>query len=496
MSLIKSLAKETAVYGVSNILNRLLNYIIVTPYLTRVFDNDQGEYGIHGLMYAFSALLLVMLTYGMETAFFRFGHRTEDRPNAFSTACISLLASTLGFVVLLLLFSSDIAAMLTSADDGIYVIYFTFIIAFDVLVAIPFARLRLENRPILFAFLKVINILVNAGMLLFFLELCPVLISHDYGAIEAIYDPSRKLDYVFIANLIASAVTLMLLLPTYFRIKLRFDWVLWKRMFRYAFPLIIVGITGMFSQLADRYLLKEWLPGSLDENLIQLGIYNACIKIAVLMNLFTQAFKFAAEPFFFRHADREDSRLIYARVGQAFALVGSLAMLGILLYLDLVQYLIAPSFRGGLNIVPLLLLAYLFLGIYYSFSIWYKLTDQTKFGAYISTAGAILVLVLNYLLIPRIGYMGSAWASLACFAFMTVVSYLVGQRYYPVPYPIGKMIFYILSALGVYGLSLWLRPDVLWQILLVNTGLMVGYLGIVVWMERKAFKAILGGKQV
>lgn len=485
MSLIRSLAKETAIYGVSNILNRLLNYIIVTPYLTRVFNDDQGEYGIHGLMYAFSALLLVLLTYGMETAFFRFGHRKEDRPNAFSTASISLLVSTVGFVLLLIFFASDIAALLTTAEDRIYVIFFAFIIAFDVLVAIPFARLRLENRPIRFAFYKVINILVNAAMLLFFLELCPYLIKNGNESFSSLYDPAKKLDYVFIANLIASAVTLLLLLPVYFRIKLRFDAVLWRRMFKYAFPLVIVGITGMFSQLADRYLLKEWLPGTLEENLVQLGIYNACIKIAVLMNLFTQAFKFAAEPFFFRHSDREDSKNIYARVGQAFALVGSVAMLGILLYLDLVQYLIAPSFRSGLDIVPLLLLAYLFLGIYYSFSIWYKLTDQTKFGAYISTGGAIIVLVVNYLLIPRIGYMGAAWAAVACFGFMTVTSFLIGQRYYPVPYPIGKMVLYILLALGVYAVSLWIRPEVLWQILLVNTGLMLAYLGAIGWMERK-----------
>ncbi len=485
MSLIRSLAKETAIYGVSNILNRLLNYIIVTPYLTRVFNDDQGEYGIHGLMYAFSALLLVLLTYGMETAFFRFGHRNDDRPNAFSTASISLLVSTVGFVLLLIFFASDIAALLTTAEDRMYVVFFAFIIAFDVLVAIPFARLRLENRPLRFAFYKVINILVNAGMLLFFLELCPYLIKNGYDSYTAIYNPEKKLDYVFIANLVASAVTLLLLLPVYFRIQLKFDAVLWRRMFRYAFPLVIVGITGMFSQLADRYLLKEWLPGTLEENLVQLGIYNACIKIAVLMNLFTQAFKFAAEPFFFRHSDREDSKNIYARVGQAFALVGSVAMLGILLYLDLVQYLIAPSFRSGLNIVPLLLLAYLFLGIYYSFSIWYKLTDQTRFGAYISTGGAIIVLVMNYLLIPRIGYLGAAWASVACFGFMTVTSYLIGQRYYPVPYPIGKMVLYILLALGIYAVSLWIRPEVLWQILLVNTGLMLAYLGAIGWLERK-----------
>ncbi len=494
MSLIRSLAKETAIYGVSNILNRLLNYIIVTPYLTRVFADDQGEYGIHGLMYAFSALLLVLLTYGMETAFFRFGHRNEDRPNAFSTASVSLLISTAGFVLLLLFFASDIAAILTTAEDRIYVVFFAFIIAFDVLVAIPFARLRLENRPLRFAFLKVINILVNAGMLLFFLELCPYLIDQGHANFAALYDPARKLDYVFIANLIASGVTLILLLPTYFRIKLRFDPALWRRMFRYAFPLVIVGITGMFSQLADRYLLKEWLPGTLEENLVQLGIYNACIKIAVLMNLFTQAFKFAAEPFFFRHSDRADSPLIYARVGQAFALVGSMAMLGILLYLDLIQYLIAPSFRSGLNIVPLLLLAYLFLGIYYSFSIWYKLTDQTKFGAYISTGGAIIVLVLNYLLIPRIGYLGAAWAAVACFGFMTISSYLIGQRYYPVPYPIHKMVFYIVLALAIYALSLWVRPQILWQVLLINTGLMAGYLGIIGWLEWKNIKAVISKK--
>jgi O-antigen/teichoic acid export membrane protein len=492
MSLIRKLAGETAIYGVSNVMNRLLNYIIVTPYLTRVFDQNQDAYGIHGLMYAFAAFLMVLLTYGMETAFFRFASASENREKSFSTATLSLLATTIGFVALIVLFAGDIASQLTTRNDAIFVVFFAFIIGFDVLVAIPFARLRLDNRPIRFAVLKAINILVNGLLILFFLEGCPWLIQKGVAWAETIYDADYKLHYVFIANLAASFVTLLLLLPAYFKIRLVFDRILWQKMFRYAAPLLIVGIAGMINQLADRYLLKELLPGTLEENLQQLGIYNACVKIAVLMSLFTQAFKFAAEPFFFRHANRDDAREVYAQVAQAFAIVGSLAFLVVMLYLDLFQILIAASYREGLTIVPILLLAYLFLGLYYNFSVWYKLTDKTHIGAYIATAGAVVTLTLNIILIPKIGYMGSAWAAFACFGFMTILSAIVGKKYYPVPYKIGNMMSVIVLAVGIYVLAEWVQPFEGTLAHLVNGAWVLLYLGAVYLIDRKFFKEVFG----
>jgi len=492
MSLLKKLAGETMVYGVSSILSRVLQYLLLTPYLTRIFATE--SYGIHGLMYSFAALLMVLLTYRMETTFFRFGSKDGQLQIAFSTATVSLLVTTLFFISLLLIFSSPIAGVLTKPEDNIYVIYFAFIIGFDVLAAIPFAKLRLENRPLRFAFIKILNIGITIIFTLFFLSACPVLIENGYAWFDKIYDSSRQLDYVFISNLIASACVFVLLFPEYFSMKLQFDKELWKRMLLYALPLIVVGIAGVINQLLDRFLLKELLPGTLDENLSQVGIYNAVVKLAVLMNLFIQAFNYAAEPFFFKNAERSDSRKIYAQVGQAFAFVGSLVFLVLMLYLDIVQHVIGKEFREGLGVVPILLLAYFFLGLNYNFSIWYKLKDRTIIGAYISIGGAIITLFLNILLIPRIGYYGSAFAALSCYAFMALASFWTGKRYYPIDYPIFKMLFYILLAVGVYLLSGFLRPFLKGnhlQTFFINTLLLISWLAIIFLVDRKTIRQFL-----
>jgi len=484
---IRKLAKETVIYGGSTVLNKVLNLILVAPYLTRVFDDDQGEYGIHGLMYAFAGFLLVILTYGMETAFFRFGNEQEKRSKAFSTAAISLLVSTIGFVSLIILFSPSIAGFLTEPQDSAYVVYFALIIGFDTLVAIPFASLRLENRPIRFGIFKMINVLVNALVMLFLLEAVPRWLSGTDGWGDW-YDPDKKLHYVFIANLVASAVTFLLFLPYYRRLRGGFDRTLWKKMFRYAIPLVVVGIAGMINQLADRYFLKEWLPGTYEENIELLGIYVACIKIAVLMNLFTQGFKFAAEPFFFRNASRADATKIYAEVGQAFTLVGSVAFLGLMLYIDIAKHIVASSYHsgGGLAVVPILLIAYLLLGLYYNFAIWYKLKDKTHIGAWIACGGAVLTITSNYFLIPQWGLVGAAWSALFCFLSMCIACYWIGRRYYPVPYPIGKMLTYLAIAIALYGVSEWVRPflENLPLRLLINTGILALYAGFIFMIER------------
>lgn len=509
---VKRLAKETIIYGLSNILSRVLNFIIVTPYLTWKFNNEMGEYGKHGIMYAYAALLMVVMTYGLETAFFRFGNKPEERDKAFSTAAISLMVSTVFFVGILMLFSRPIAGILLQPQDYNFVLLFALIIGFDVLTAIPFARLRLENRPIRFAFYKLMNVVVNVVFLLFFLEFLPYLTSRSHEWAGGIYSEDKKLTFVFISNVIASIVTFLLLIPMYFRrtaplrkggetepgFTFQFDKELWKKMMWYSMPLVIVGIAGMANQMADRYLPKILLPGSYEENMIQVGIYNACVKIAILMSLFTQAFKFAAEPFFFRHAGEGGSREVYAQVAQAFTFVASIFFLGVMLYLDLVQFLIASNFREGLNIVPVLLLAYLVLGVYYNFSIWYKLTDQTKIGAYIALAGLVITITLNFFLVPKIGIIGAAWAAFACFTFMAVAGFLTGQHFFPVPYRIGKMLFYVFFAVVIYYLSMLARPLIgenLINILLVNTLLFMGYLIGVAMVERKlVLEAWRGGR--
>ncbi len=489
---LRKLAKETVIYGGSTVLNKVLNLILVAPYLTRVFKDDQGEYGIHGLMYAFAGFLLVTLTYGMETAFFRFGNEEKKRAKAFSTAAISLMVSTLFFVALIIFFSPSIAGFLTEPGDWLYVVYFALIIGLDTLVAIPFASLRLENRPIRFGIYKMVNVLINAIVMLLLLEVVPRWFNTDttWGSW---YDPGKKLHYVFIANLVASLITFLLFLPYYTRLKGGFDRQLWRKMVTYALPLVVVGIAGMINQLADRYFLKEWLPGTFEENKLQLGIYVGCIKIAVLMNLFTQGFKFAAEPFFFRNSSRADATKIYADVGQAFTLVGSVAFLGLMLYIDIAKHIVASSFHSGLAVVPVLLIAYLLLGLYYNFAIWYKLKDKTHIGAWIACGGALITITGNYLLIPTIGLMGAAWSALICFLCMCVACYWIGRRYYPIPYPIGRMVTYLMLAIGLFGLSEWIKPMFpgLPLRLVVNTGILLLYAGLIVALERNGLLKML-----
>ncbi len=492
MSLIKKLAGETAIYGISSILSRLLNYVILIPFFTNFFK--QGEYGVVSEMYAYAALLMVFFTYRMETAFFRFASRDEKLDKTFSTASIALIISTFFYILFLGGFSQMIANFLEYPDHQDYVLLFVFIIALDTLAAIPFAKLRLENRPIRFAVIKVLNIVVNIVFIFFFYKCCPYLIESGYDWMQKIYNAENRVAYVFIANLLGSATVMLLLLPEYFKLNLVFDKALFKKMLIYAMPLVIVGIAAVINQLVNIPLLKALLPGTTDQNLAQVGIYSAAVKLAILMSLFVQAFNYAAEPFFFRNASRKDSPDIYAQVGQAFALVGSIVFLGIMLYLDLIQYFLGKDFREGLGVVPILLIAFLFLGLYYNFSIWYKLKDRTIIGAYISVMGAVITLSLNYYLIPIIGYYGAAWGALTCYGFMAAAGYLTGRKYYPIPYPIGRMLGYILLAIGAYFVSTLLRnnmDDSLALILLVNTLILFSYLALIYQLEKKTIKGLL-----
>ncbi len=490
---IRKLAGETVIYGVSSILSRILNYIILTPYLTRVFIED-GEYGIISELFAYAGLLMVLFTYRMETAFFRFGSRDTDIEKAFSTASISLLISTFIFSFFFIGNSESLANLLNYQNNIEYVQILVLIIAFDALMAIPFARLRLENRPIKFAILKIAHIFINIVLIFFFLEFCPIWIEKGFNQFEKIYNPDNRIQYVFIANLLASGIGLLLLIPEYLKVKLLFDFSYWKQMFRYATPLIIVGFAAIINQVGAIPLLSYLGIESIEENRNQTGIYGATIKLAVLMNLFTQAFNYAAEPFFFRHSKEKGSREMYGQVGLLFTLVGSIVFLGIMLYIDVIQLFLGEKFRSGLEVVPILLIANLLLGIYYNFSIWFKLTDKTIWGAYISTGGAVITILVNVALIQRFGYIASAWATFSCYAFMVVACYITGKRFYPIPYPIGRMITLIAVAVGFYFISTivrgWLGESLV-AILGVNTILFLAFMGVVYLLEGKAVRAAI-----
>lgn len=491
MSLLRKLASDTAIYGVSSILSRLLNYLILTPYLTRVFL--EGEYGEISILFTYAGILTVIFTYRMETAFFRFGSKSEDTDRAFSTGSFSLLATTVVFSALILIGLKPLSAMVNYPDQPEYLLLVLGIIVFDALMALPFAKLRLEGRPIMFAALKTAHILLNVFFLFFWLEALPLLSQQGMTWAGALFDEEFRVGYVFVANLLASLCILLFFIPKYLKMRWVFDPPLLRRMIVYAMPLVVVGLAAVINQLIALPMLENLLPGALEENRAQTGIFSAASKLAILMNLFTQAFNYAAEPFFFHHAARSDSRDIYAQTGQAFALVGSFVFLGIMLYLDLIQFFIGAHLRSGLGVVPILLLAYYFLGLYYNFSIWYKLADKTIMGAIISVGGVAITLGLNFWLVPdpEIGYYGAAWAALGCYGFMAVASYLTGLRYFPIPYPIGRMAIYIGLALGLYAVSALFAPLTLGVRMLANTGLLLLFALLIYRLDGAALRSMI-----
>ena len=428
MSSIKKLAGQTVIYGGTTIISRLINYLMV-PVHTYIFGT--GEYGVVGELYAYVSLLIVLLTYGMETAFFRFNSTVPDdeKNKVYGTSLVSLLVTSMIFIVAILYYNQDVASLLSHDNHPEYITWFALVIAFDAISTMPFARLRAQNRPQKFAFVKFANIFVNVFVTLFFLILCPWLLKMNVmpDVVNAIYNKEIGIGYIFLANLAASAVTLLLLFSEIHPSRLSFNWKLWKQMISYAFPLLIFGLAGIVNETMDRILLKELSPADIAQS--QVGIYSACYKISILMTIFIQAFKYAAEPFFFAKAKDSDAKRNYSLVMTYFVLTCSFIFLGVMLYIDVVQHFIGKDFREGIAVVPILLMANLFLGIFYNLSIWYKLTGQTRFGAYISIIGAIITLALNYFLIPVMGYMGSAWATFICYGSMMVISFIIGQKY-------------------------------------------------------------------
>lgn len=448
MNLLKKLASDTAIYGISSILSRLLNWVILTPYLTRVLG--QKPYGIISDLYVWTALVLVVLTFRMETALFRFGSRKKDLNTSFSTAFFFLGLLSFCFVLLGISFIPKIAHWLSYQDTPDYIFWFILIIGLDSLSALPFAKLRLLEKPTLFALLKTGAIIINILMVYFFLELCPWLLKNHYAIPQWIYSSQDPIIYLFKANFLASLLVLLFLLPTLFNLKWKPNWVLLKKMVVYSSPLVLAGIAGIVNQLIGIPLLKEKASPDLDYNLQQAGLYSAASKIAVLMALFTQAFNYAAEPFFFKNAPRAESKQLYGQIGQYFTLVGSITFLSIVLFIDYIQFFLGENFRSGLHIVPILLMANLFLGLYYNFSVWFKLTDRTDIGGKIAIVGSLITLTINLYFIPLIGIAAPAWASFFCYGFMAGASFLLGKKYYPIQYPIKKMAFYLFFTILVY----------------------------------------------
>ncbi len=458
LSILRKLAGQTAIYGLSSILGRLLNYLLV-PLYTRVFDT--GEYGVVTQFYAYAAFLNVIFTYGLETAFFKFNQSENGRPQVYSTALISVITSSLVLFGILAFCSPLLSGIFQAGTSqqpsmSLYITWFAGILAADAMTAIPFARLRQQNRAVRFAVVRLINIALNIGFNIFFLVWCPkAVVENPASWVTSVYHPGQGVGYVFLANFLASLVTLLLLLPELRHITAGFDSGLWKKMLRYGWPLMVAGFAGMVNETFDRIMLP-YLVKDPSTALDQLGIYGACYKLSILMTLFVQTFRYASEPFFFSQASKADARQIYARVMNWFVFSCAFIFLFVMLFLDAIQFFIGERFRSGLPVVPILLMANLCLGVYLNLSIWYKLTGKTTWGAWFSLIGAIITLLLNFLLIPSLGFMGAAWATLVCYAAIMVISYFVGQRYYHVPYDTGAFLIAVGLALVLWGASIYI----------------------------------------
>jgi O-antigen/teichoic acid export membrane protein len=461
MTAIKRLAGQTAIYGIPSVLGRILSYLLV-PLYTRVFL--PGEYGTVNVFYSYASFLMVIVTYGMETAFFRFNEHETDRESVFSTSMISLTFSSILFLSLVSFYAGHIAQWIDYPNHKEYVVWFAWILALDALAAIPFAYLRAEHRPSRFATIKMIGIGINIGLNLFFLLLCPYVISHFPGSlpgrfIDLIYRPHWGIEYIFVSNLIASSVTLIMLLPQISSVRWKIHPELWKRMLLYAFPLLFAGMAGIVNETFDRLLLRYLLPKDIAS--YQVGIYAACYKISILMTIFIQAYRYAAEPFFFAQAKEKDAKEVYAKIMDYFIIVVSLIFLVTMLYLNdfIMPILVGKKYWEGKGVIPVLMMANLFLGVYYNLSIWYKLTGKTSWGAWLSLIGAIITLILNFWWIPLssqhiiYGYYGSAWATFICYGAMMILSYLIGQKYFPVNYNLGKFTGYLGLSILLYAIS-------------------------------------------
>ena len=487
----KILAKETAIYGVSSIVGKFLNWMLV-PLYTYVLQ-QQSDYGIVTNLYAWTALLLVILTYGMETGFFRFINKEGENPRTvYTTSLITLFTTSLLFALACVIWQAPIASLIGYPSHSEFIAVLGVTVAIDAFASIPFAYLRYKKRPLQFAALKLLFVFLNIALNLFFLVLCPKI--QDWSIISSWYDPNYGVGYVFVANILATGIQTLFLLPAmaegFKRSKVRgskvFSWNLLRQLLRYSLPLLVLGVCGIMNQTLDRILFPFLYTG--EDAQTQLGIYGACFKVAMVMMMFTQAFRYAYEPFVFaKHKDRE-SVAAYADAMKYYIIFSYMILLGMIVYLDLLKFIVAPSYWEGLRIVPIVLWTYIFQGVYFNLSFWYKLTDKTQWGAYFSLLGVAITFGLQVVFVPRIGYMASALSSTVCYLVIMLLSYLVGRRHLTIPYDLRRIGIYtlvILTLLAVYYLLAHLLPMNDWIKMGIGSILLIIYCGIFYRLDGK-----------
>ncbi len=479
---IRKLMGQTAVYGLSSIVGRLLNYLLV-PLYTSVFINP-SDYGVVSDLYAWVAFLLVFLTFGMETAYFRFIQDAENKEKLFQNALFTVLGFNLLFFSIILYFNNPIASFMLYDGHNEYIILLTAIVCIDSISALPLAKLRYEEKAKNFVLIQFASILINIGLNLFFML---YLFNPE--------QPEEGILFILLANLCSSLIKPLLLYASFLKLRLTFDWRLAKTMVLYALPLVIAGFAGIINETLDRILLKQILydpaiPGSLDAAEAQVGIYSACYKLAMLVTILLQAYRYAAEPFFFGQMKNEDRNKVYVKVMNIFIAMVCSVFLLVSLNIDIFKYFIRNEiYWAGLKVVPILLLANVFLGIYYNQSIWYKLSGKTKFGAYITIGGALITVAVNLIFIPEYGFMASAWATLLVYFLQMVFSYLLGQRHFPIPYNLKKFSVYIGLALILYFIGSKIETASFVLQFVLQNSLILFYLAFIFLLERKTLRS-------
>lgn len=447
--------KDTAIYGLSSIVGRFLNWCLV-PLYTIMFAVE--EYGVVTYVYSVVALALIILTYGMETGFFRFANheRWKDPMQVYSTCLISLATTSSVFVIAVLMFLNPVTRWMECQGNPSYVVVMAVCVAIDAFTALPFSYLRYRKRPIRFAMLRLVNIGINIGLNLFFILACPAIMKSAPALIDWFYDPSYGIGYIFLANLIASVTTLVMLIPELKGFGWRFNGRLWREMLVYSAPLLVLGVAGIMNQTIDK-ILYPVLVTDRAAALDGLGIYGANYKIAIVMVMFIQAFRFAYEPFIFAKSrdQGETKNQAYCDAMKYFIIFALFIFMVVMFYLDILKYFISPRYFSGLSVVPIIMIAELFFGVFFNLSLWYKLTDKTVWGMWFSLLGLAVTIVLNIVLVPRMGYMGCAWAAFACYGVMMLTSYFVGQAKYPLSYPLKSITLYVFTAAVFYVTAMY-----------------------------------------
>ena len=452
----KSLAKDTAIYGVSTIVGKFVNWLLV-PFYTHVLASA-AEYGIVTNLYSWTALLLVILTYGMETGLFRFINKENESPDrVYSTSMISVGATSLLFAVFVVLFSPQIATMLKNPAHPEYIWMLGISVALDAFACIPFAYLRYRKMPIRFVTLKLLYVFLNVGFNLFFFLGCPFLMKHAPATVNWFYNPDYGVGYVFVANIISTIIQTLFLLPYIICVKFHFDKNLLKRILRYSLPLLILGVMGILDQTLDKILYPYMGRGDIGKT--ELGIYGATSKIALIMLVCTQAFRYAYEPFVFSQKQNKESHANYIQAMNYYVIVSWIIFLGMIFYIDIFKLIIKPEYWSGFGVVPIILVAMIFQGIYFNLSIWYKLSDKTIYGTWFSLVGTAIIVLGNILFVPRFGYYACVWTAFACYFTIMILSYLFGQKYMPIEYDLKKIGFYTLTALIIFLLSFLIKTQ-------------------------------------